>query len=204
VRQQVVYTFRRAGRHQVEITVLAGACSGEQLRTTTTLDVTVAPRVAALRAATTVPCKDRTLTPTKANRARIATAVLCLVNVERRRRARKRLTRGARLELAAGRHATDMFGRVYFAHEHAPDGPSLVTRLRRAGYRSPTYAENIGYVATANAAAIVQAWMSSPPQRANILDARLKFAGAGVAVGVPDTPPRPGATFTVDFGGTAR
>jgi uncharacterized protein YkwD len=212
VSQQILYTFRRAGRHVIEVTVFSGECSGKQFRTTTTFEVTVEPRAvsrAVVRAAvppaaTAAGCADRLLTATKANRARVAAAVLCLVNVERRKRGRKRLVRAPRLTLAAQRHSTDIFGRVYFAHAHALRGPSLVTRLRRAGFRGPTYAENIGYAADGTATRIVQAWMNSPPLRANILHLRLSYAGVGVALGIPTAPPRPGATFTMDLGGTLR
>ena len=156
-----------------------------------------APRVAA-------GCKNRALTPTAENRARVAAAVLCLVNVERRRRARKPLRRAPRLTIAAGTHATDMFRRVYFAHDKTARGPSLVTRLRRAGFRGPTYAENIGYASNGNATRIVAAWMNNPRNRANILHLRLKYAGVGIAAAIPDSPARPGATFTLDLGGSLR
>jgi len=206
VSQHALYTFTRAGRHVIEVTVFSGGCAAPQLRTTTTLEVTVEPRLGSRAAsgASAAACTGNALTPTAANRARVAAAVLCLVNVERKRRARTRLVRSPRLARAAASHSTDMVRSVFFAHEQEPGGPSLVTRLRRAGYRGPTYAESIGYLAVSNATLIVRAWMSSPPQRANILDRRLRYAGVGVANGVPDTPKRPGATYTLDLGGTAR
>jgi uncharacterized protein YkwD len=94
-----------------------------------------------------------------------------------------------------------MLRRQYFDHER-PGGPSLALRLRKVGYTGVTQAENIGYGSDYSAAAMVRAWMLSPGHRSNILHPRLRFAGVGLVIGIPDQPPLPGATFTMDFGAT--
>lgn len=210
------YEFRTPGVHHVAITVLSGDCTGALRRTQKTLDVTVAPATATRRAsrgwravartaaAGAAGCKYRFLTPTNATRVKVAAATLCLVNAERRKRGRRQLIRSPRLALASSAHSADMLRRRYFEHERVPGGPKLAARLRRVGYRGPTYAENIGYGSTNTPVLQVRAWMNSPGHRANILHPRLKFAGVGLVIGIPVTPQRPGALYTMDFGATLR
>jgi len=95
-----------------------------------------------------------------------------------------------------------MVRRKYFQHSRIPGGPTLATRLRRVAYRGLPYAENIAYDSDADATRIVAAWMGSPGHRSNILHPRLRYAGVGVAMRIPDTPPGLGSTYTMDYGGT--
>jgi uncharacterized protein YkwD len=213
------HVFRRPGHHVITIITLSGDCTGALHRATTTIGVDVAPASTtrhALRSASGAPpkaraaavtskrCKDAFLTPTRFNRARIAAATLCLVNVERAKRGRKKLLPSPRLQRAALGHSVDMLRRKYFEHEKVPGGPRLVARLRKAGYRGFTYAENIGYGSTNTPTLQVLAWMNSPGHRANILHPRLRFAGVGVVIGLPVVPQLPGAMYTMDFGATFR
>ena len=46
--------------------------------------------------------------------------------------------------------------------------------------------------------------MNSPPHKANILSPRSKFAGVGIAVGIPVTPGNPGSTYTLNFGSSLK
>lgn len=206
--------FREPGQHDIAIAVLSGDCTGGLRRSVTTMRVDVAPAAATrhtLRAATSAraaasasSCKDRLVSPTTATRARVAAAVLCLVNVERAKRGLKQIVRSPRLQQAATAHAGDMIRRRYFEHERVPGGPKLLSRLRKAGYRGSTYAENLGYGSDYNATLMVSAWMHSPGPRANILHPRLRFAGVGMTTAVPVPPQRPGSTYTMDFGATLR
>ena len=118
--------------------------------------------------------------------------------------AARRSRHSPRLARAASAHSSDMFRRKYFEHEKVPGGPRLAQRLRRAGYRGGTFAENIGYGSTNSATLQVKAWMNSPGHRANILHPRLLFGGIGVNIGIPLTPQRPGSIYTMVFGGTLR
>jgi uncharacterized protein YkwD len=212
------YEFRTPGVHRVTIVVLSGDCTGKLTRTETTIEVTVGPAQSpryTLRAsrsgliagaAAAATCKDRFLVPTSvpATHKRVAAAVLCLVNAERRKLGRKKLRNAPRLGLAATAHSSDMLKRKYFEHERVPGGPKLKARLTKARYKGTTYAENIGYGSNYNATLMVRAWMNSPPHRANILHPRLRFGGVGISVGIPQTPTRPGSTYTMDFGRTLK
>ena len=206
VRVRVPYTFRRSGKHRVRITVLSGGCSGKQRRSkrkTINVNVKRKPTSKPNIVPTAAGCADRFVIPTTATIPKTAAAVLCLVNAERRKIGRKPLLRSSRLTLAAVGQSRDMLRRQYFDHE-GPGGPSLALRLRKVGYRGVTQAENIGYGSDYSAAGMVRAWMLSPGHRANILHPRLRFAGVGLVVGIPDQPPLPGSTYTMDFGATLR
>jgi len=219
--QQLPHVFQVAGTHEVVIEVLSGDCTEALRRTPATITVDVAPasatgharRAAAASgaalearvAARPASCKDGLLKPVSAaTRARVATAVLCLVNAERSKRGRRQLQRSLRLQRAADAHSSDMLQRKYFEHEKAPAGPKLVARLRKAGYRGRAYAENIGYGSGYDATLMVAAWMHSPGHRANILHPRLRFAGVGLTTAIPFSPPRPGSMYTMNFGATLR
>ncbi|MEA2219794.1 MAG: hypothetical protein QOJ35_2420 [Solirubrobacteraceae bacterium] len=202
---QVPYTFREPGRHVITITILSGGCGSALHRTTTTIEVVVAAAAArsALRAASGSRCANTLVVPTTAaaSRRQVAAAILCLVNAERTKLKRKKLRRSARLEAAALGHSKDMIKRKFFEHA-GPGGPSFQARLTRIRYRGRTAAENIGYGSTFNAKLIVDAWLHSPPHKANILAPQLRFAGVGVGVMIPLTPQSPGSTYTMDFGAT--
>jgi uncharacterized protein YkwD len=89
----------------------------------------------------------------------------------------------------------------YFAHARA-GGPSVVRRVRAAGWRRRDVGEAIAYGCggTAHPAAIVQMWLASPPHAAILLSRGLSHAG----VGVTGRPPVPcggdGATYVLDAG----
>lgn len=214
VRLQLPYTFRRAGRHKVTIVVLAGRCSGKPHRKSTTMTVDVAAagagphsalRAAPLARAAASGCSNTFLRPGRSpiSRVKVATAVLCLVNVERTKRGLKRLKASPNLASAARGHSADMLRRRFFDHA-GPGGPSFQLRLARIRYHGTSAAENIGYGSSFSARLIVQAWMHSPPHRANILFPRSRFAGVGLAVGVPVIPRLPGSTYTMDFGSSLK
>jgi uncharacterized protein YkwD len=205
------YRFRVPGRHTITIVVLSGDCRGELTRTTTTIVVDVAGSATAraafaaagepaARAAQASACKNRFLRPGKAkSRAKVATAILCLVNAERRKQGLKSLKPSEVLARASSGHSADMLKRRYFEHS-GPGGPSLRTRLTKVRYRGARAAENIGYGSNFNAKLIVQAWMNSPPHKGNILSPSAKFAGVGVAKGIPVSPGSPGSIYTMNFG----
>lgn len=103
-----------------------------------------------------------------------------------------------------------MVAHHYFAHS-APDGRDYGDRIRRLGYISGggfwMLGENLGWGAGAAAtpAAIVQAWMNSPPHRHNILTGTFRDLGVAVAIGSPRYRRGPrAATYTTDFGYRSR
>ena len=75
-------------------------------------------------------------------------------------------------------------------------------RIRAAACFGRTLAETIGWGAgsLATPAAIVQAWMQSPPHRAVIMGRRFNEVGLGVVAGSPSGA-GDAATVTADFGG---
>lgn len=114
-------------------------------------------------------------------RREFAARVLELVNEERRREKLKTLKHDERAERAAEGHAEDMARRQFFAHE-TPEGVGPGPRVEKAGCKQWGWAENIA-VAQPTPAAVVKAWMDSPPHRANILNPELTHLGVGLARG---------------------
>ena len=120
----------------------------------------------------------------------------------RDRRDMRDLRPNAQLDLAASRHATDMFERRYFSHV-SPGGGDLADRARRAGFAKRNCSWMVGEVLAwgvatrSTAAGTVQAWMDSPSHR-RILDLaplradRARAAGRHAVRRVPDRSHRRG------------
>jgi len=129
--------------------------------------------------------------------------VLCLVNRERTRRGLPRLSLDRRLSRAATKHSRDMVRRSYFDHV-SPGGQTVRHRILRTGWlrgaRGWTIGENLAWGSGdhAGAADTVRRWMRSPGHRANILNARFREIGIGIALGTPES--EDGATYTTTFG----
>jgi uncharacterized protein YkwD len=143
-------------------------------------------------AATPSPTRSGPTTQTAA----IATAeaeVLTLVNRERARVGCAALAADSRLATAAGRHSADMARRGYFSHT-TPEGVTFSMRITNAGYRWSLVGENIAR-GQRTPAAVMQAWMTSPGHRANILNCRFRHLGVGLAYD-----PRRVPYWTQDFG----
>ena len=131
----------------------------------------------------------------------VGSAVRCLVNLQRSRHGLGPLQRSERLRLAASAHSADMVARSFFDHV-SPGGATLLDRVRRAGYRGRTLGEDIGWGTydLGTPAAIVQAWLQSPPHRAVILSRKFREIGVGVAVGAPSSRTETGAVYVLDAG----
>ena len=144
----------------------------------------------------------------QASTVALANAALCLVNQERTSRGLKPLKSNRRLSNAASAHARDMCARGYFSHDSA-NGASFVDRIRKAGYvprrALPSLGEDLawGSGSLGTPREIVQSWMESPGHRANILDAKFREAGMGVAFGDPGAGEE-GVTYALDFGSGGR
>ena len=130
-------------------------------------------------------------------------AVRCEINAIRVAHGLRPVGPTSTLDKAAKRHSADMVRRHYFAHV-SPSGLTVTERVKRAGYLrgagSHHLGENIawGSGSAATPAAIVQAWMNSPPHRAIILTPDFRDAGVGIAHGAPQG--GDGATYTLDVG----
>lgn len=176
-----------------------------------------APRLAALvlaaalavapaPAAAQGQCANTATAATAAPADQVEDAVRCLVNVTRASHGLRALHASARLDRAAAGHSADMVRRRYFEHV-SPSGATVTDRVKRTGYLSGTrdwaVGEDIGWGTGefATPAAIVDAWMNSPPHRAVILSRKYHEAGVGVTRGVPVAGAAgDGATFVLDVG----
>ena len=156
-------------------------------------------------AASAAACGSTSAMPGEVSKAAMASSTICLVNVERNQRHLRPLKLNRRLSRAATGHAGDMVRRDYFSHDSL-SGASFVDRIRRTGYlggpRAWMVGENLAWGAGDRSppAAIVRAWMNSPGHRANILQRRFREIGIGLALGAPERPEGPAATYATDFG----
>jgi uncharacterized protein YkwD len=153
-------------------------------------------------------CADATLEPDSGNGTRVASAVVCLLNVERRDAGLPSLTASTHLARSADFHSRDMVSRHFFAHV-GRGRPSVAARIRAFGYfdgvSSGLYAENIGVAPQGNssAAVLVEAWMNNPTHRASILDKRLRDVGVGLVLAPRDPvfySDFRSSVYTTDFG----
>lgn len=92
------------------------------------------------------------------------------------------------LEVCAQSHSEDMANWDFFSHESPVSGKRTMTdRMSQVGFVNLWMAENISYHDVSNrtysdlAKSIVDSWMNSPGHRANILNERYRYLGAGTA-----------------------
>jgi len=136
-------------------------------------------------------------------------ATLCLLNVQRRAHAERRLRFNHKLALAGLRHARDMVSHKYFAHD-APSGQTFVQHIFSTNYvpasASWTLGENLawGEQSRSTPRQIVRAWMNSPGHRANILAAAFHEIGIAIVVGAPVNGTTQAATYATEFGTVRR
>ena len=133
---------------------------------------------------------------------RLARALLCLHNRERRAHGLRGLRRSRILTRAARRHAGDMARRHYFDHL-SRRGRSPFDRAGRAGYggRRVAVGENLYYrlAPLPNPSQVMAAWMASPVHRQEILNPRFRELGIG-SVMRPPLRGRRGLTVVAVFG----
>jgi uncharacterized protein YkwD len=150
-------------------------------------------------------CASANVRPARSGSAPVSRALLCLINAERRGHGLRALRLDPRLSKAAREHSLDMVHRRYFAH-NSPEGLSPAERVRGTGYlrasRTWLVGENIawGWHRRGTAAAVMRAWMASPPHREEILRPSFRDVGIGAVFGAPRPLPRGSGTYTVDFG----
>jgi uncharacterized protein YkwD len=162
--------------------------------------------VADAPAGTAADCPGADLQPAQDNLAQVASATLCLLNLERRVRDLPPLAVQGQLSQASTAFSSSMVSLKFFDHV-SPDGGTLVDRLTAVGYLGAAdvwaAGENIGWGTgtLSTAESMVQAWMNSPPHRENVLDSSFREIGLGIALGVPSgSDSGLGATYTTDFG----
>lgn len=151
-------------------------------------------------------CASASAEPYSARYTIVRSAILCLINAERRKRRLRPLRYNRRLATAASRHAGDMVRKRYFSHD-SRDGHDFVDRIVGARYvRSRRQAwvlgENLawGSGALSSPRRIVRAWMRSPGHRRNILNRRYRDIGVAFRRGAPVRGAERAATFVTEFG----
>ncbi|MFJ4525144.1 CAP domain-containing protein [Streptomyces sp. NPDC088810] len=148
------------------------------------------PRSTPSRTATKAPAPASTPV-TVSREAAVEAEVLKLVNEERAKAGCSPLAANSSLTKLAESFSDDMAARGFFDHTD-PDGRTPWDRAAAAGV-TDLGGENIAR-GQADAAAVMQAWMSSPGHRANILNPDFKTLGVGVHFGPG------GPWWTQDFG----
>jgi uncharacterized protein YkwD len=153
-------------------------------------------------------CPDASLNPTAGDRARVARATVCLLNVERLLHHLGSLRANRALTRIASRQAQDMVRGNYFA-DNSITGRTPLERITPAllPARVTSIGQNIAWGAGQDAtpARIVEAWMQSPPHRRIILTRAYREAGVGIAPALPAVLEEgsEGATYALDISALA-
>lgn len=151
------------------------------------------------------PCKHADDRAGDATEVQSAKATVCLLNKERTGRGLHTLRLNDRLSKAARGHTLDMVRRHYFEHV-SKSGSDVVDRLFHVGYLHRTgswmVGENLawGTGQRSTPRQIMSAWMHSAGHRHNILTARFRDVGVGVAFRSPTGDGPVAATYTHTFG----
>jgi uncharacterized protein YkwD len=138
-------------------------------------------------------------------------ALLGQINAFRSTHGLARLRVSGALDAVAGGHSAQMARLGYFSHDSA-NGQSFSMRIAHAysprGYRSWSVGENLVWGGPdIGAARAFQLWLSSPPHRANLLNARWREVGLGAvhSSSAPGVYGGGAATIvTADFGARSR
>lgn len=112
--------------------------------------------------------------------AQTVRALVGLLNQERAGQGLAALAPDPRLSAAAQAHACDSAARDRMDHVGS-DGGTLPDRVRAQGYRFRDIAENVA-AGQRDATEVVQAWMSSPGHRRNMMMSGITDIGVGLAM----------------------
>jgi uncharacterized protein YkwD len=119
------------------------------------------------------------------------TGIVAAINAERIRAGVAPLAADPRLASSASRIASDNAARQKLDHVGG-DGSTFGCRIQAAGYRWRSAGECLDFAA-ATPAAVVRAWIDSPPHRSIVLSKYFAHVGVGVA----------GAFIAADFASPA-
>jgi uncharacterized protein YkwD len=161
---------------------------------------------AMLFAPSALACKGANLQPAHANLTRVSAATLCLIEHERLTYRLGPLRSNSSLRRIGSKQADEMVIGEYFGDDSL-SGWTPMQRIEASAYatraRSLSAAQNIGWGsgALATPAAMVRAWMLSPPHREIMLSDDYRNIGIGIAPAAPQrsTSGLPGATYAVEF-----
>lgn len=107
--------------------------------------------------------------------------LISFTNQKRAENGLKSLSENQQLTEAASKKADDMFAKNYWAH-NSPEGTTPWVFIKQSGYNYVYAGENLarGFNSSSD---VVNAWMSSPNHRANILSGNYKDVGFSVKSG---------------------
>lgn len=173
--------------------------------------VALAAALLAAPASSQAACPNQHSQPifTEISLASFEASTFCLINQERAERGLAALSNNGKLAQAATGHSNSMRWNGFFSHESA-NGASFTDRIFDVGYMDNSEAwlvgENIawGSFVVGTPRSMVTSWMNSPPHRKNILERKYRFAGVGIARGIPFPPQLPGSTSTMHYGSSLR
>jgi hypothetical protein len=111
-----------------------------------------------------------------------ADQLLSSTNTQRAASGLSQLTLNSQLSQAAALKAQDMFTNNYWAH-NSPQGKTPWQFIAQAGYKYAVAGENLAKNFN-NSAGVVDAWMTSPTHRDNILKSSYREVGFAVVNGV--------------------
>jgi uncharacterized protein YkwD len=176
-------------------------------RTLATLAAATAAVVGAAPAASAA-CGGAGLPASSLAEPQIEESIICLINDQRAASGLQPVWPNAQLRAAGLVHSNEMVSQGFFAHT-SPSGLDFVQRITQAGYtaaagiKSWVVGENLGWGSgkLSTPAAIVEAWMNSPPHRANVLRARFREVGVAAVKGTPVNASDPnGVTVSSEYG----
>jgi uncharacterized protein YkwD len=157
-------------------------------------------------AASAADCAGQDLRIDEQSAAEVESSVLCLINDQRASAGLGAVSPNSKLRDAAAHHSNDMVSGGYFAHT-SPSGESFIDRITATGYmqgaRSWLVGENLvwGSGELGTPASMVQAWMDSPPHRANLLRSQFREIGIAAVAGTPFEAGDPeGVTVSSEYG----
>ncbi len=152
-------------------------------------------------------CANSSLRPNGSNLRTVDAATVCLIDQVRRSKGLPPLRPNRSLHGVAASQSAEMVLGDYFG-DNSRSGRTPLQRIATTRYHKHTHgistAQNIGWGTGTDAtpAAIVAAWMASPPHRRIMLSEGFRDVGVGAAAAAPAAlaQGQPGATYTVDFG----
>lgn len=165
--------------------------------------VTLAPMSVSSSARAQAVCPAARRRPAKINLTKVTNATLCLINLVRHAHHLGPYSINRTLRAVAHRQSHDMLVGGYFG-DNSLTGLSPLQRVAASpfgrGASRLSVSQNIawGSGGQATPAAIVRAWMTSPPHRAILLARGYRAAGIGVGLGTPASSRRGGAIYTLD------
>jgi uncharacterized protein YkwD len=139
-------------------------------------------------------CANATTPASRATKAAMRKAVVCLINEQRTEHHLPALREQSQLERSAQGWTNSMVLHNNFSH-----GGAFWNRIAAAGYNWQAAGENIA-TGFATPQEVVNAWMSSPGHCRNILDPQYASVGTGVSAHPVGSAASNAGTWTQDFG----